>query len=739
MFVGYNIQIVGSLEGVQCASDRYQPFIFWTNGSHLCQFEKSICEGEGQIRYSLGTTKADGTCKCDYTKGYDFVVGPKNACFCMPTEEDCSCFIRQCPSGFVLSPGKYTSEQEIWKDTLIKFVSTHASQEILFAIAKSPCVLITGPFGSGKTTIVHHIISKFRKEGFEATFASDPKEIVRRSNHVQNQRQLFVIDDVFGKYSSNISDITDRWEQFGSTLRSILLESSTVKVIITSRTYIYLLNAKCFENLRNHVSFIHKDLNSEKLRLNLEERRNIYKSYFRCDPPKSISDDILLLYHFYPAMCSSYNKENILEYFKHPDEIISAEISDMQRRSDIAFLALAVLVILNNRVENKILSGMNKSEKLDNILRAICVESSFNQYPSQHMLFMTLMSLEGEFIKSDGIYCSFYCTELFDLVAACLGGSFFQSILKYSSSVFIKEKLQLTPKNSCSHTIRVPENMENQFYQRLISDMKNNFIFDVLSNKLFESMEYRETFLGYLRKHVKSAKLVDASTDSNVLHIVSSLGYSDFMRYFLDIDKYPNVNKTDYRRKTPLHLACQQGHKRCVECLIKYKAAVNETDFNKRTALHYACEAGNEEIVKYLITNNASINNKDLKGMTPLHIACEKMHCNVGKCLVENKVYINEADKSGRTPLHYACKHGIRDIVEILILNNAHVNKADDQGYTPLHISCEYGNAEVVKLLVKNKAITNSKTKQGLTPLDIASKNRLETISNVLRQCKTNT
>ncbi|CAC5400653.1 unnamed protein product [Mytilus coruscus] len=621
---------------------------------------------------------------------------------------------------------------ESLKDTLNKFVPTHASEEILFAIMKNPCVLITGPFGSGKTTIVDYILSKFKKEGFVTIFSSDPEEIVRRTNH--KQRQLFVIDDVFGKYLSNLSDITDKWEKNGSTLNAILTKSDTVKVLITSRTYIYLLNANCFETLRNHISFIHKDLNSEKLRLSLEDRKRIYKSYFGCDPPISISDDILVLYHFYPAICSFYNKDNILKYIQYPDEIVSAVISDMQRRSDTAYLALAVLVILNDRVENKMLSGMNKSEKLDNILRAICDESSFNQYPSQHMLLMILMSLEGEFIKSDETFISFYCTELFDVVATCLGGSFMRSILRYSSSVFVKEKLQLcaTQENKCSHTIRVQHDMTDIFFQRLTSDMNNNCILDVLSNKLFQKKEYRGKFVGCLQRHVKSKTLVDASTGSNVLHIVSSLGYSDFVRHFLKHDKCPDVNKKNLKGETPLHLACQNGHKPCVEFLMKCKPVIDSTASNKRTALHYACEVGDESIVKYLITNNASINNKDLTRMTPLHIACEKGHHAVVKCLVEQKADINEADKKGKTPLHYACKHGTCNIVEILILNKARVNKPDGQRSTPLHIACEYGNEKLVDLLIKHKANRNIQNKEGLRPVDIALQNRCDTIYNSL-------
>lgn len=622
------------------------------------------------------------------------------------------------------------------KDHLIKFVPTRASKEILFAIRKNPCLLITGPFESGKTTIACYITSTLAEEGYETIFVSNPEDIMKRT--YRNRRQLFIIDDVFGKYSTSLSDITERSEKYGSSIKTILTKSGTMKVLITCRTYIYLLNFKSFENLKSQISFIHKDLISDELQLNLEERKEMYKSYVESDPPKLLSSDTFLLYYFYPIMCSSYKKDFILEYFKHPVDIVSAEIACMQNNSDIGYLALAVLVVLNNRIEKTILFDSEKND--NNIFHFIFNESCLNQYPSTNMLKKTFMSLNGEFIKDGGTFFSFLCPELFDIVAKCIGGSFIKSILKYSSSVFIKERLQLSTFKAkhCSNYIRVQQNMTDAFYQRLTSDMNNNFILDVLSNKHFQSEDYRRAFMVYLHKHVKSKTLVEASTGSNVLHIVSSFGYEDFLNHFLTRDKCPSVNKKSVNGEKPLHLACQKGHMKCVQCLLNNKAVVNDTDLNKRTALHYACENGNEEIVKYLITNNASINSKDSKGMTPLHIACDRKHSDAGKCLVENKAYINVADKSGKTPLHYAGKHDILDIVKILILNNAHINQCDENGYTPLHIACEYGNEEVVKHLVKNKAVTNSRNKQGLSPLDIALKNRLDAISLVLRQCEKN-
>lgn len=433
---------------------------------------------------------------------------------------------------FLYNSVKHNSRDGKWKDSLIKFVPTRASTDIFKAIRDNPCVLITGPFGSGKTGIAYHAILNLEKEGFKIIFAADPEEIVSRFNG--HYRLLFLFDDVLGKYSSNTLNITAKWKKNATAIKTVVAKTSMVKIIITCRTYIYQLNEKFFEHLFESISFIHKNIISEKLKLSLEERRHILNSYFEPEPQTSISDEILLLYHFFPVICSSCNNDNYLEYFNHPDKVIYVEISEMQKHSDIGYLALAILVILDNRVEDTILSGTHYHSVIDPILRDICIESNFNQHPLQHLLHITYMSLVGEFVKNEKTFLSFLCPELFDVVATYFGGSCFQSILKHSSSLFIKEKLQLsTPQgNTCSHAVTVPHNMEEKFYRRLISDMNNNFIFNVLSNKHFTSQENRIRFSVCLQNNEISSNLVDAATGSNVLHFVSSLGYSDMLTFF---------------------------------------------------------------------------------------------------------------------------------------------------------------------------------------------------------------
>ncbi|VDI51969.1 Hypothetical predicted protein [Mytilus galloprovincialis] len=89
----------GGLDADICSSERYQPWpiTFYTNVSTDCIFLKSACNEEGLVVYDNGNRNTDITCRCDYTRGYDFIVKPRNRCFCVPSEEDCSCHLKMCP------------------------------------------------------------------------------------------------------------------------------------------------------------------------------------------------------------------------------------------------------------------------------------------------------------------------------------------------------------------------------------------------------------------------------------------------------------------------------------------------------------------------------------------------------------------------------------------------------------------------------------------------------------------
>ncbi|CAC5398536.1 unnamed protein product [Mytilus coruscus] len=111
---GYKLVFRGSLDAIECATEYYQPFKFWTNVSSECLLRKSECTEEGQITIDNGNSTFDRICRCDYTRGYTFIKTPVHKCFCMSSEEDCSCHKRLCPIDHILTPDYGCVKQEEW-------------------------------------------------------------------------------------------------------------------------------------------------------------------------------------------------------------------------------------------------------------------------------------------------------------------------------------------------------------------------------------------------------------------------------------------------------------------------------------------------------------------------------------------------------------------------------------------------------------------------------------------------
>jgi ankyrin repeat protein len=64
-----------------------------------------------------------------------------------------------------------------------------------------------------------------------------------------------------------------------------------------------------------------------------------------------------------------------------------------------------------------------------------------------------------------------------------------------------------------------------------------------------------------------------------------------------------DINATDIRRETPLHVACKKGSQSLVKCLFDLKADFLVTNIQDFNCLEVAIEAKNDRVVKYLLEN----------------------------------------------------------------------------------------------------------------------------------------
>ena len=243
------------------------------------------------------------------------------------------------------------------------------------------------------------------------------------------------------------------------------------------------------------------------------------------------------------------------------------------------------------------------------------------------------------------------------------------------------------------------------------------------------------------------------------LHLMSELGVLEGVKNLVEM--YGNVDARDEYGRTPLHIACRNGHVDVAEYLIcecgcdkEARDDIQKTPFFKAclmgqtaivkhvsrfgcksdirdaegwTALHIACVKGYTDIIEYLI-NQCGCDKEDRDNKfqhTPLFAACLRNQISTIKFLISKfRCKVDVRDVNGRTPLHVACYYGFQEIVEYLINDCGCSPEVRDEKslQTPLHFACAGGHLEIIKYLVNDcKCNTEARDKCNCTPLCLVS------------------
>ena len=125
-------------------------------------------------------------------------------------------------------------------------------------------------------------------------------------------------------------------------------------------------------------------------------------------------------------------------------------------------------------------------------------------------------------------------------------------------------------------------------------------------------------------------------------------GLHESLNCLLKIKKDPDVKMTSkepaLNGATPLHLATEEGHLKCVKVLISFGASTDCKRSDGYTPLHIAAKEGHIKIVEYLTSIMENVNqpiqatnnlpaNKDIH--TALQLAVENGHAEVVEVLAK--------------------------------------------------------------------------------------------------------
>ncbi|XP_015924353.1 serine/threonine-protein phosphatase 6 regulatory ankyrin repeat subunit B isoform X2 [Parasteatoda tepidariorum] len=241
----------------------------------------------------------------------------------------------------------------------------------------------------------------------------------------------------------------------------------------------------------------------------------------------------------------------------------------------------------------------------------------------------------------------------------------------------------------------------------------------------------------------------DVGEDEEMLDekfLVEAAAIGDFEKVFRLLKAGISVDAEEYNKvlfyasknyMTPLQLAAEKGHSKCVDLLIAYGADVNARNRFDVTALHMAAEKGHYSCLKSLLEANAecSLPTKfsktgsytavpHLGGTTPLHLAADNNHIDCVRELIQYGADYNAVDERGRTSLYIAAKWGYGDCI-LAHLKNA-VGRdilslpSFETSDTPLHFAVSRGLVECVSELLKFGSDVNHMNYAGNSPLHLA-------------------
>ncbi|XP_014819351.1 PREDICTED: ankyrin repeat domain-containing protein 26-like isoform X5 [Calidris pugnax] len=184
--------------------------------------------------------------------------------------------------------------------------------------------------------------------------------------------------------------------------------------------------------------------------------------------------------------------------------------------------------------------------------------------------------------------------------------------------------------------------------------------------------------------------------------------------------KKSRIDERDKAERTPLHLACANGHADIVTYLVENKCNLNLFDNDNRSPLMKAVQCQQEKCVAILLDHGANPNLADADGNTALHLAVVSPNTSIAGLLLEHNASIDAQNKEGYTPLILAVSEHQEEMVDFLLRKGADVHARDQCERTPLMTAASGGELNLIKVLLRYGADVSHKDTNGWTAEDYA-------------------
>ena len=601
----------------------------------------------------------------------------------------------------------FTKKIESWKND--KFFETSAVATILDEVRNKSFVVITGPSGMGKSTIVKLVALQLQKtDDYYILPDVCPTDIEKYLD--SNVKQIYIIDDICGKFSVDQSMII-LWEKVNSQI----LDNKEFRVLGTCRSQISISNP--FKNLKDKFKMTECNLLQKKFLYSKEEKLKIAACHIDEKTIKELDDKILGEYDMFPLLCMMYAASESnpgVRFFEYPLQVIKEQLDRMSEQNECCFIGLALIVVYNNKLYKHLLQNRN-DQKFKDVFDDVFEDLGLINRPSKSRVLEGLQALERNYTKESESTITAIHDKIFDILSLYFGKRIPKTILTHGSGTFIAERFLFeSVKEDCDELkIVIPSELEHSYFNLMVEEIENNRFYNVFKNVQVRNELYQRKFISFLSKDqtiiqkllynrwplylsaVKGCKLFvkfileekrkhqdmlmdKPESDMYVCNFDSDSESKSRSEYSFSKDDKHTIEGDAYRihfKNSPMVAACEGGYIDIVQCLVENGYNIDHSDTNLPTPLFSACKYGKKDVVDFLLKKNCKVDAVHNIGEIALHAACENGNIDIVNILLKYNSSVNLCDTGGLAPLHVACIYGNTDVVQILIDNNCDINK----------------------------------------------------------------
>ncbi|XP_046555462.1 uncharacterized protein LOC124264735 [Haliotis rubra] len=646
-----------------------------------------------------------------------------------------------------------------WEGKL--FYTTKATREAKDTLMTEGSLFLVGRSGDGKTSMVYHILTEFRKDKstFQAYIVYEPEDM----KHIPPDNSIVFVDDILGR-SSFAFALLEKWKLYFRHLAAYVAEGH-MYFISTSRDFVRDECGGFIDDIPLLSNVI--DTTSEENSLRTYEKEAMLTDYLdrykvkMTDTERSATVRGSLIIGF-PQCCQYFvtNQEAQSaghKFFLNPFVILRSQITKLKETDRLAYMVLVLALFNNGCVSARALDpySTEKPPMFHTVMEACGIP---RDTPKKNVKSAAITLERKKYLvynKQEGTY-DFYHQSLYDAVCLVFGDESVEKLLEIAPASFLVEHTSIFDSSHENRRDRIQIHREHYytFINRIMGDIQTNN-FKLFEHRAFTGKDFVDEFFENTERSETIHKLLHSDesvkhliTDRTLYRLTAASKCQPLLQHLVTLMCNTDKEQQNLLLHDVMEGSCSSGDFElfddvlsrnvtpCSKCaLVAAESSIDNPYIMRLLQRHMPPEFETMETVVDILVEKQRL--QTLKHVTPhvnwSHFKTPKRKrklllsaCSSGKFGMFQQLTgpkcIGDPENKNEL-LMTAVGGGSKDIVKCLITKE-NKDQVDKMQRSVLHHACLKGSADLCQFLLSQQVDESRIDNTGATAFHLACKNR---------------